>query len=165
MAPRCYGNSSIGSCLQCLTTKILRPETQVWQLAWRRSLTAWFYVPTGVVLVLLACWGVDSLIGLSSVSFPASVALLIVLFFALFICGTILGDRRTKKIVHVIEIPVSFYCLYARYSNLRDFRRGLRYDISMSSLRLHSVSASWYSVCSNWKTSKANKFWLTLSLI
>ena len=165
MAPRCYGNSSIGSCLQCLTTKILRPETQVWQLAWHRSLTAWFYVPIGVVFVLLACWGVDSLIGLSSVSFPASVALLIVLFFALFICGTILGDQRTKRIVHVIEIPVSFYCSYARYSNLRDFRRGLPYDISMSSLRLHSVSASWYSVCSNWKTSKADKLWLTLSLI
>ena len=108
MAPRCYGNSSIGSCLQCITTKILRPETQVWQLAWRRSLTAWFHVPIGVMCVLLACWGVDSLIGLSSVSFPASVALLIVLFFALIICETILGDRRTKKSVHVIDIPVSF---------------------------------------------------------
>lgn len=119
MAPRCYGNSSIGSCLQCLTTKILRPETQLWQLAWRRSLTAWFYVPIGVLCVLLACWGVDSLVGLSSVSFPASVALLIVLFFALVICRTILGDRKTSKFVHVIDIPVSFYCLYARHSNLR----------------------------------------------
>lgn len=91
---------------------VLRPkyrlEVQVWQLAWRRSLTAWFYVPIGVLCVLLACWGVYSLIGLSSVSFPASVALLIVLFFSLIICETFLGERRTKKLVHVIEIPVSF---------------------------------------------------------
>lgn len=84
-----------------------RLETQVWQLAWRRSLTAWFYIPIGVLCILLACWGVDSLIGLSSVSFPASVALLLVLFFALIICETFLGDRRTKKLVHVIDIPVS----------------------------------------------------------
>ena len=85
-----------------------RLDMQVWQLAWRRSLTAWFYVPIGVLCVLLACWGVASLIGLGSVSFPASVALLLVLFFALVLCETILGDRKTKKLVHVIDIPVSF---------------------------------------------------------
>ena len=84
-------------------------ETKVRQLVWRRSLTAWFYVAIGVLCVLLACWGVDSLIGLSSVSFPASVALLIVLFFALILCETLLGDRRVKKLVHVIDIPVSIH--------------------------------------------------------
>ncbi len=81
-------------------------EMQVWQLAWRRTTMAWFYVPVGLLCVLLACWGVDSLIGLSSVSFPASVALLIVLFFALTLCETALGDKRTRKIVQIIDIPV-----------------------------------------------------------
>ncbi len=84
---------------------------QVWRLAWRRTLIAWIYVPIGILCVLLTCWGVDSLIGLSSVSFPASVALLIVLFFALILCESILGNQRTKKIVQVIDIPVS--CQYA----------------------------------------------------
>ena len=84
---------------------------QVWQLAWRRSLAAWIHVPIGLSCVLLACWGVNSLIGLSSVSFPASVALLIVLFFALIICEAVLGDRKTKKLVHVIDTPVRFLCL------------------------------------------------------
>ena len=81
---------------------------QVWQLAWRRTLIAWIYVPIGILCVLLACWGVDSLIGLSSVSFPASVALLIVLFFALILCESIVGNQRTKKIVQVVDIPVSY---------------------------------------------------------
>lgn len=102
---------------------------QVWQLAWRRSLAAWIYVPIGLSCVLLACWGVDSLIGLSSVSFPASVALLIVLFFALIICETTLGDRRTKKLVHVIDIPVSFLCLLGHGDQLTINQAGfaLRY--------------------------------------
>lgn len=69
---------------------------------------AWIYVPIGILCILLACWGVDSLIGLSSVSFPASVALLIVLFFALILCESILGNQRTKKIVQVVDIPVSY---------------------------------------------------------
>ena len=81
---------------------------QLCRLAWRRTLIAWIYVPIGVLCVLLACWGVDSLIGLSSVSFPASVALLIVLFFALILCESVLGNQRTKKIVQVIDIPVSY---------------------------------------------------------
>lgn len=84
----------------------------------------------------------DSLIGLSSVSFPASVALLIVLFFALILCETTLGDKRTRKIVHIIDIPVS--CAKLSELGKNDsliIRLGLRYAISTSFLRLHSVSA------------------------
>ena len=64
-------------------------------------------MPIGILCVMLACWGVNSLIGLSSVSFPASVALLIVLFFTLIIFEILLGDRRTKKIVQFVDLPVS----------------------------------------------------------
>ena len=92
-------------------------EAQVWQLVWRRSLTAWFYVPIGILCVLLACWGVDSLIGLSSVSFPASVALLIILFFALNVCEATLGDRKTKKLVRLVDIPVSSYAFHSMDMN------------------------------------------------
>jgi purine-cytosine permease-like protein len=63
-------------------------------------------VPTGVLVILLACFGVNSLIGLSSVSFPASVALLVVLFLALMICDSILGERKTRALVNIIDIPV-----------------------------------------------------------
>ena len=102
----------------------------MWGLAWRRTLVAWIYVPIGILCVLLACWGVDSLIGLSSVSFPASVALLIVLFFALILCESILGNQRTKKIVRVIDIPVS--CQHAAILGCRAHltRLGLLFGIS-----------------------------------
>jgi hypothetical protein len=41
------------------------------------------------------------------VSFPASVALLILLFFALILCESTLGSQRTKKIVQIVDVPVS----------------------------------------------------------
>jgi hypothetical protein len=63
-------------------------------------------VPIGVFIILLACFGVNSIIGLSSVSFPASVALLVVLFLGLMICNIILGERKTKALVNIINIPV-----------------------------------------------------------
>jgi hypothetical protein len=79
------------------------------RLSWHRNLTAWVFVPVGVLLVLLACFGVNSLIGLSSVSFPASVACLIVLFLSLIVLDMIVGDRKTRAIVNIIDIPVSIF--------------------------------------------------------
>jgi hypothetical protein len=71
--------------------------------------TAWFCVPVGILLMLLACFGVNSLIGISSVSFPASVACMIVLFFGLIICDSLIGERRTRGVVSVVDIPVCSY--------------------------------------------------------
>jgi hypothetical protein len=76
---------------------------------------AWLQVPCGIVLILLACFGVSSLIGLSSVSFPASVACLILLFLGLNIIDLLIGDRRTRSLVGVIEIPAGWAL---RYINL-----------------------------------------------
>ncbi|KAL2047148.1 hypothetical protein N7G274_001167 [Stereocaulon virgatum] len=90
----------------------LQASLLVWKLAWRRELIVWIYIPIGILCVLLACWGVDSLIGLSSVSFPASVALLILLFFALILCECTLGSQRTKKIVQIVDIPAGFALRY-----------------------------------------------------
>jgi hypothetical protein len=63
-------------------------------------------VPIGILFILLTCFGVNSLIGLSSVGFPASVAVLIVLFFALIIIDLIVGDRKTRALVSIIDVPV-----------------------------------------------------------
>jgi hypothetical protein len=70
-------------------------------------------VPIGILCILLACFGVNSLIGLSSVGFPASVAVLIVLFFALIIIDLIVGDRKTRALVSIIDVPVggSLFCV------------------------------------------------------
>ncbi|MCJ1440158.1 MAG: hypothetical protein MMC23_000641 [Stictis urceolatum] len=77
-------------------------------LNYQRTLVSWLYVPVGLVLILLACWGVDCLIHISSVSFPASVALLVVLFAFLNLSQWLLGDRRTKAVVKVLDIPTDF---------------------------------------------------------
>lgn len=81
---------------------------QVAVLSWQQNLTAWLYVPAGILIFLLTCFGVNSLIGLSSISFPASVALLVALFFSLLLCNVIIGDRRTRALVNVIDVPVCF---------------------------------------------------------
>ncbi|KAI1398636.1 LrgB-like family-domain-containing protein [Hypoxylon fuscum] len=55
--------------------------------------------------MLLACFGVNKLFGLGSVTFPASVACLIILFLALLLSEQVLGEHRTRRIVAIIEIP------------------------------------------------------------
>jgi hypothetical protein len=83
-------------------------NTQVARLSWQRNLTAWLYVPVGILIILLACFGINSLIGLSTVSFPASVAVLVVLFFALIIIEVFIGDRKARALLSIIDVPVSF---------------------------------------------------------
>ena len=84
-------------------------------------------MPTGVLIILLACFGVSSLIGLSSVSFPASVALLIVLFFGLLVCDVVLGERRTRAVVNIIDIPVRLPFYWGFLSDFRQAGWALRY--------------------------------------
>jgi hypothetical protein len=76
-------------------------------------------VPVGLVLILLACFGVDSLIGLSSVSFPASVACLILLFLALIVIDLVIGDRRTRALVSIIDVPVSSVSWIEEYALIK----------------------------------------------
>lgn len=59
------------------------------------------------MLILLACFGVNCLIGMSNVAFPASVACMILLFFGLIGCEILVGEKRTRAMVHVVDIPVS----------------------------------------------------------
>ncbi|KAI2469081.1 LrgB-like family-domain-containing protein [Annulohypoxylon bovei var. microspora] len=79
------------------------------QLSFRHSrhniVQSWLYVPSGIILMLLACFGVKKLFGLGSVAFPSSVACLVILFLALLLSEQVLGEHRTKRIVGIIEIP------------------------------------------------------------
>ncbi|KAI1459715.1 LrgB-like family-domain-containing protein [Annulohypoxylon moriforme] len=79
------------------------------QISFRHSrhniIQAWLYVPFGIILMLLACFGVKKLFGLGSVAFPSSVACLVILFIVLLLSEQILGEHRTKRIVGIIEIP------------------------------------------------------------
>ena len=76
-------------------------------------------MPVGILIILLACFGVNSLIGLSSVSFPASVALLVALFFTLIACDLMMGDRWTRELVNLIDVPVRVpLSIYQNISNI-----------------------------------------------
>lgn len=68
--------------------------------------------------MLLACFGVDVIFKSAGVSFPASVACLILLFFGLLMSEWLLGGNRTRKVVAVIDVPVSESPLLRRYSSL-----------------------------------------------
>ena len=75
--------------------------------AYKRSIVAWIYVPIGLFAVLAFCFGVDRIIDLAGVSFPASVACMILLFLGLILSEFVLGNKLTKKAVDLIDIPVS----------------------------------------------------------
>lgn len=71
-----------------------------------RNIRSWLLIPVGIIVILLVCFAVDSLIGLSSVSFPASVAVMILLFAGLILLELVAGERRTRKVVAIIDVPV-----------------------------------------------------------
>lgn len=71
-------------------------------------LRSWLLVPIGILAILTACFGVDSLFKHLDVSFPASVACMLLLFAGLWICDGVLGGSRTRRIVSLIDVPVRF---------------------------------------------------------
>ncbi|KAI0437850.1 LrgB-like family-domain-containing protein [Xylaria telfairii] len=70
-----------------------------------RLMRAWFYVPIGISAILATTFGVNKLLQLGTVSFPASVACLVVLFLGLLLLEKVIGENRTKRLVAIIEIP------------------------------------------------------------
>ena len=58
-------------------------------------------------VTLLACFGVDVLLKLGGVVFPASVACLVILFLALLLADRLFGEHRLRRVVAVLEVPVS----------------------------------------------------------
>ncbi|KAK8012659.1 LrgB-like family-domain-containing protein [Apiospora marii] len=75
------------------------------EASWQSSVRAWLSVPTGILAMLAACYGVDRLFQIGNVAFPASVACLVVLFLALLLSEQVLGEHRTRRLVAYIEVP------------------------------------------------------------
>ncbi|KAF4126131.1 LrgB-like family [Geosmithia morbida] len=73
-----------------------------------KLLRNWILVPAGLLLMLLACFGVDALFRLIGTSFPPSVACLVLLLVALLLAESVLGNHRVKKIVAVIDVPAGW---------------------------------------------------------
>lgn len=82
-----------------ITTELVSART------WHRVVRAWLVMPIAVAAIMAVCFGVDRLIHIGTVPFPASVACLILLFLALILCSFILGDRATKTMVGYLDIP------------------------------------------------------------
>lgn len=66
-------------------------------------------VPLGLLAILATCFGVDSLFKHLHVSFPASVACMLLLFAALWIRDGVIGTAKTRRIVAVIDVPVRMF--------------------------------------------------------
>lgn len=75
--------------------------------AGEKLLRAWILVPSGILVILVACFGVDTFFKHFGVSFPASVACMLLLFAGLCLCDLVMGGSRTKHAVAVIDVPVS----------------------------------------------------------
>ena len=56
--------------------------------------------------MLLVCFGIDVFFNAVRVSFPASVAGMILLFLALVVSELVLGGVRTRRIANVVDISV-----------------------------------------------------------
>lgn len=72
-----------------------------------KTLRSWILVPTGILVILIACFGVDTLFKHVSVSFPASVACMLLLFAGLWLSELVVGANRTRRAVAIIDVPVS----------------------------------------------------------
>ncbi|KAL2753207.1 hypothetical protein ACRALDRAFT_2111654, partial [Sodiomyces alcalophilus JCM 7366] len=71
-------------------------------------LTSWVYVPFGITVILAFCFAVHTALDSAGVAFPASVACLILLFFALLLSERLLGAHRTRAMVNLIDVPAGW---------------------------------------------------------
>ena len=55
---------------------------------------------------MLVCWGVSAVIDLIGIAFPASVAAMVLLFLMLLAIELAMGERRVKRWLWMLEIPV-----------------------------------------------------------
>ncbi|KAJ4387544.1 hypothetical protein N0V93_008139 [Gnomoniopsis smithogilvyi] len=73
-----------------------------------KLLRSWILVPSGILVILVACFGVDTFFKHFGVSFPASVACMLLLFTGLWVCELIAGSHRTRQIVAAIDVPAGW---------------------------------------------------------
>lgn len=97
-----------------LTPHLRRLETMIKlireQAIWKSReslLRSWILVPSGILIILVACFGVDTFFKHFGVAFPASVACMLLLLAGLWMCELAIGRHRTRTVVAVIDVPVS----------------------------------------------------------
>lgn len=77
-------------------------------LWWDTLIRPWILVPISIVFMLYCIVGMDSLIGLGTVEFPASVACLLILFFLLVVGDWLLPPSHMGTLLSVLKIPTEF---------------------------------------------------------
>lgn len=84
--------------------------TDRYQALWNsrvKLFRSWVLVPSGILVILVACFGVDTFFKHFGVSFPASVACMLLLFAGLWISDLVIGSHRTRQAVAAIDVSVS----------------------------------------------------------
>lgn len=71
-------------------------------------LHSYIYTPIGCILVLMILYGINKIIEVIGIQFPASVCLMLINFGFLLCCSQILGKKKTSSIVKIIEFPAGF---------------------------------------------------------
>lgn len=75
---------------------------------WDVLLRPWILVPISIAFMLYCIVGMDSLIGLGTVDFPASVACLLILFFLLLVSDWLLSPKYMGNLLSVLKVPTEF---------------------------------------------------------
>lgn len=75
---------------------------------WDTFIRPWIFVPVGIILMLYCVVGMDSLIGLGTVDFPASVACLLILFAFLLVCDWLLPPKHLGNLLSLLKVPTEF---------------------------------------------------------
>ncbi|KAM7221270.1 Plastidal glycolate/glycerate translocator 1, chloroplastic [Rhypophila decipiens] len=91
-----------------VTTDVLLSFKLAFSLSRYSLLRSWVQIPFGIALMLLASFAVDVLLKHAHVSFPASVACLILLFFGLLLSELVLGNHRTKVLTKYLDVPAGW---------------------------------------------------------
>ncbi|CZR68805.1 uncharacterized protein PAC_18705 [Phialocephala subalpina] len=74
----------------------------------KRLLISWILVPFSIVVMLYFVLALNTLIGLGTVAFPASVACLLILFFVLIFLDLILSKKHMNWVLKVLDVPTGF---------------------------------------------------------
>ncbi|KAM7194358.1 Plastidal glycolate/glycerate translocator 1, chloroplastic [Rhypophila sp. PSN 637] len=91
-----------------VATDVLLSLKLAFSLSRHSLLRSWVQIPFGITLMLLASFAVDVLLKHAHVSFPASVACLIFLFFGLLLSELVLGNHRTKVLTKNLDVPAGW---------------------------------------------------------
>ncbi|RSL93462.1 hypothetical protein CEP52_013216 [Fusarium oligoseptatum] len=73
-----------------------------------KLLNSLILIPLGIVLILAFCSGINILLQKIGLSFPASVAGLILTLVTLLLLEVVIGSARTRKVVNVLDVPMGW---------------------------------------------------------